>query len=30
VQIAQGKRELIVAGHEAEELVAENKGKLGD
>ena len=30
VQIALGKRELIVAGHEAEELVAENKGKLGD
>ena len=30
VQIATGKRELIVAGHEAEELVAENKGKLGD
>lgn len=30
VQIATGKRELMVAGHEAEELVAENKGKLGD
>ncbi len=30
VQIASGKRELMVAGHEAEELVAENKGKLGD
>ena len=29
-QIATGKRELMVAGHEAEELVAENKGKLGD
>jgi C4-dicarboxylate transporter DctQ subunit len=30
VQIATGKRELMVAGHEAEELVAENKGTVGD
>lgn len=30
VQIATGKRELIVAGHEAEELVAENQGALKD
>ncbi|SON56853.1 2,3-diketo-L-gulonate TRAP transporter small permease protein YiaM [Hartmannibacter diazotrophicus] len=29
-QIARGSRELIIAGHEAEELVAENKGLLED
>ena len=30
VEIAQGSRELIIAGHEAEDLVAENKGALSD
>lgn len=30
VQIARGKRELIVAGHEAEELVAENRNAAED
>lgn len=30
VLIATGKRELIIAGHEAEELVAENRGVLKD
>jgi len=30
VQIWQGKRELIIAGHEAEDLVAENKNVLRD
>ncbi|SJZ70229.1 TRAP transporter small permease [Consotaella salsifontis] len=29
-QIATGKRELVVASHEAEELVAENRGALAD
>jgi C4-dicarboxylate transporter, DctQ subunit len=30
VQIWRGERELIIAGHEAEELVAENRGVVGD
>jgi len=30
VQIVRGQRELIIAGHEAEELVAENKDALRD
>lgn len=30
VQIAQGRRELIVAGHEAEDLVAENRNAVRD
>ena len=30
VQIWRGERELIVAGHEAEELVAQNRGALQD
>lgn len=30
VEIARGERELIVAGHEAEELVAENRGVLAE
>ena len=30
VQIWRGERELLIAGHEAEELVAENKGILKD
>ena len=30
VDIATGKRELIIAGHEAEDLVAENKDILKD
>ncbi len=28
IQIVTGKRELMIAGHEAEELVAENRGVL--
>ena len=30
VQIATGSRELVIAGHEAEDLVAENRGVLSD
>ena len=30
VEIAMGSRELIIAGHEAEDLVAENRGALSD
>ena len=30
IQILQGKRELMIAGHEAEELVAENRNILQD